>query len=168
MKTEKSNTKRKLDELTLGFIGLVRDFTYKELYDILRNSKEPLIYELNKNEIAVGRYIIQRQQNFWAVMTHLADVDHVFQSKIVAIVYCIVLLKNNLNLARKIVDLDNRVLLNRSEMNLYKTKLSEMTPDEFKQELYAAKYTNSKIKYTIAKEELEKTLNLAKYLKLGT
>jgi hypothetical protein len=146
MKTEKFYTKRKVDENLLGFINHIREFTYTELYEILRNSKDPLIYAVNKNEYALGRYFVIRENDFWKVVTHLGDVDHVFSGRNPAIIYA------------------------KAEVDLYIAKLRIATKvyDDFKAELYAAKLSNCRFKHRIAKEELEKTLNMAKYLKLGT
>ena len=48
----------------------------------------------------------------------------------------------------------------------YSKKLAGKIKDPFNLQLYETRYTNSKIKYTLAKEELEKTLNHAKYIKV--
>ena len=169
MKTAKSSTKRKVDEIADGFIQIVRNFAYPELYKLLNDSKQPLIYEVSKTEYALGRYVIIKVEHLWQVVNHLGDIQGVFQSKLTAIVYAFLLMRNNLPLARKLVNEDDRVLKAKWQMDFYRTKLSsKLQSDEFKRELYAAKYTDGKIKYTIAKEELEKTLKMAKYLKLGT
>lgn len=170
MKTEKFYTKRKVDDGILGFINHVRDFTYTELYDILKNSKDPLIYAVNENEYALGRYIVIRQNSLWNVMTHLGDVDHVFQGKAPALIYAIMLMQNNLNLARKIANADHAIITSKTELEMYKEKLrlASKSEDLFKQELYAAKLSVGRFKYALAKEDLEKTLRTAKYMKLGT
>jgi hypothetical protein len=170
MKTEKFYTKRKVDENLLGFINHIREFTYTELYEILRNSKDPLIYAVNKNEYALGRYFVIRENDFWKVVTHLGDVDHVFSGRNPAIIYALLLMQNNLKLANKIAKTDETMLCAKAEVDLYIAKLRIATKvyDDFKAELYAAKLSNCRFKHRIAKEELEKTLNMAKYLKLGT
>ena len=170
MKTAKSSTKRKVDEIADGFIEIVRNFTYTELYELLIKSKEPLVYEVSKTEYALGRYIINKEHELWDVCNHIGDVQNSFQSRTSAIIYAYLLMKNKLVLAKKLVDEDSKVLRSRWEMDFYKSKLNKTNNgvDDFKRELYAAKYSDGKIKYTIAKEELEKTLKMAKYLKLGT
>lgn len=169
MKKAKYFTKRKVDEAANGFIEIVKEFAYPELYKLLTNSKEPLIYQVSKTEYVLGRYIITKERHFWRVHTYLGDIQGEFHSKVSAIVYTFLLMRNNLTLSQKIVEEDNRVLKNKWEMDFYQSKLRESgSESEFKRELYAAKYSNGKVKYTIAKEELEKTLKMAKYLKLGT
>lgn len=170
MKTAKSSTKRKVDEIADGFIEIVRNFTYAELYELLKKSKEPLVYEVSKTEYALGRYIISKEDHLWNTYNHMGDLQASLQSRTSAIVYAYLLMKNNLVLAKKLVEEDTRVLRGRWEMDFYKAKLTNRCEgnDNFKRELYAAKYSDGKIKYTIAKEELEKTLKTAKYLKLGT
>ena len=170
MKTEQYYTKRKLDENILGFINHIRDFAYNELYDILKKSKNPLIYAVNDNEYALGRYLVIKEQGLWKVMTHLGDVENIFQGKTAALIYAVMLMQNNLNLARKIATADDAMLTSKAELEMYKEKLklSVKSNDLFKQELYAAKLSVSSFKYTAAKEDLEKTLRTAKYMKLGT
>lgn len=170
MKTEKSFTKKEVDKNILGFVNLVKNFTYTELYEILRKSDGSLVYTADGKNYFVGRYIISQNSTGWQVTTHLGDVENEFQSKTAAIFYSMSLMKTKLKLADQLVKQDYAVLVNKNQMDLYKQKLNSVlkTGDQFKSELYAAKHTFSQHKYIIAKEELEKTLNLAKYLKLGT
>jgi hypothetical protein len=170
MKTEKFYTKRNLDDDLIGIIKHIRDFTYTELYGILQKSKDPLVYAVNENEYVLGRYFILKNNNNWVVLTFLGDVEHKFYNKDAAILYASMLMLNRIKLAREIVLLDTSMSFAKIEMDLYREKLlvAGKTSDLFKQELYAAKHSNSKLKYLSSKEDLEKTLRLAKYLKLGT
>jgi len=170
MKTEKLSTRKSVDDNILGFVNLVKNFTYNELYQILRTSDGSLVYTSDGKEYFVGRYVIARTQDTWTVLTHLGDVQHEFQSKSAAIFYSMALMKSRVNLADQLAKTDYAVLINKAQLEMHnqmlKTALKKK--DAFKSELLAAKRSDSKYKYTMAKEELEKTLNMAKYLKLGT
>jgi len=170
MKTEKFYTKRKLDNGLIGVIKHIRDFTYTELYDILSKSKDPLVYSISQNEYVLGRYCVVNNNNSWTVMTFLGDVEYSFYNKDAALLYALMLMMNRIKLATKIAANDTLVSYSKVEMDLYREKIASAGKqgDMFKQELYAAKHDNSKFKYILAKKDLEKTLRLAKYLKLGT
>ena len=170
MKTEKLSTRKNVDENILGFVNLVKNFTYKELYSILRTSDGSLVYTSDDKEYFVGRYVISRINSVWRVQTHLGDIQHEFLSKTAAIFYAMALMKTRLNLATQLAKADYSVLVNKAQLELHSQMLKSALKknDSFKSELLAAKHSDSKYKYTMAKEELEKTLNMAKYLKLGT
>lgn len=170
MSKAKSSTKRKVDEHIQEFIDVLREFTYQELYEILTKSKDPLIYAVNENEYALGRYIVVKENEAWTVYTYLGDVEHRFQDKVSALLYSLLLMKNHLNLARRLVNADTHVFADRNELTLYTVKLHNANREKnsFKEELYAAKLSNARHKYAASKEELEETLKTAKYLKLGT
>ena len=170
MKTEKSFTKKDADEDILGFVNLVKNFTYTELHNILRKSDGSIVYSANNKEYFVGRYIVTRTVDTWTVTTQLGDPQHEFYSKSAAIFYCVALMKVQINLAQKLEKHDYAVLVNKNQMDFYRQKLNSVLKagDQFKSELCAAKHSFSKHKYTHAKKELEKTLSMAKYLKLGT
>jgi hypothetical protein len=170
MKTEKSYTKRRVDDALSSIIDQVREFTYSELYEIITKSKDPLVYAVSDTEYVLSRYIISKHANIWRVMTHLGDVDHDFYNKNSAILYALMLMRNKINLSEKIARADTDVLHSKTEMDLYRIKLTAAGKgtDAFKQELFAAKFSNSRFKYIKAREDLEKTLRMAKYLKLGT
>jgi hypothetical protein len=170
MKTEKFYTKRKIDNGISAVIKNIRDFTYTELYDILSKSKDPLVYRISENEYVLGRYSVVNNANSWTVMTFLGDVEYSFYNKDAALLYTLMLMMDKFTLAAKIAANDTSVSYSKVEMDLYKEKIVSAikTGDMFKQELYAVKHDNSKFKYVLAKKDLEKTLRLAKYLKLGT
>lgn len=170
MKAEKSYTKRRVDEAIVGIINQVKEFTYSELYEIITKSKDPLVYAISDTEYVLSRYVVVKIGDVWRVVTHLGDVDHDFYSKNSAILYALMLMKNKINLSEKISRADTDVLYSKSEMDLYRAKLNTASKgnDAFKYELYAAKFSNSRFKYIKAREDLEKTLRMAKYLKLGT
>lgn len=170
MKAEKSYTKRRVDEAIVGIINQVKEFTYSELYEIITTSKDPLVYAVSDTEYVLSRYIVVKTNDVWRVMTHLGDVDHDFHNKNSAILYALMLMHNKINLSEKIARADTDVLHSKTEMDLYRIKLTAAGKgtDAFKQELFAAKFSNSRFKYIKAREDLEKTLRMAKYLKLGT
>jgi hypothetical protein len=170
MKLEKSYTKRKVDEAIVGIINQIKEFTYSQLYEIITKSKDPLVYAVSDTEYVLSRYIVVKTNDVWRVMTHLGDIDHDFHNKNSAIIYAIMLMQNKINLSEKIAKADTEVLYSKNEMDLYRAKLTAASKgqDAFKQELYAAKFSNSRVRYINAREDLEKTLRTAKYLKLGT
>lgn len=170
MKTEKLSTRNDVDEYIQEFVNLIRNFTYNELYDILRKSDGSIVYTPNGEEYFVGRYVIRNIKPLWRVENQLGDIQFDFCNKSAAIFYAMALMKTKINLARQLETADYAFRRSKSQWDLYKQKIKIVLKqgDESKVELMLAKHSDCKYKYIIAKEELEKTLNMAKYLKLGT
>ena len=54
----------------------------------------------------------------------------------------------------------------KQELTYFSTRMTNKKAPAFNLQLYETRYVDSKIKYTAAREELEKTLNHAKYNKV--
>jgi hypothetical protein len=146
----------------------IKRFTQQEL-DTLANtpSELPFCYQLDK-DILVGRYkVIRINDNCWRVMSSDRQLFDFFNRK-GAIFYCIALHKEKKQLASDIQQCDS--LLNRLEFDaaLYRQryKKAQQKEDNWGEEYYSARYTETMNRIEQAKKEIKKNLNLAKYIKV--
>jgi hypothetical protein len=146
----------------------IQRFTQQELARLTNIPSElPFCYQLG-TDVLVGRYKVQKvDDRCWRVMSNHQQLFDFFNRKD-AIYYCIALHKQQTQLARDIQQCDS--LLNKLEFDaaLYRLryKKAQAKSDDWAEEYYSARYTETMDRIEQAKKELKKSLNLAKYIKL--
>jgi hypothetical protein len=149
-------------------IEKIRRFTQEELAKLANDPTElPFCYQLGK-DVLVGKYkILNIDERCWRVTDGDQQLFDFFNRKD-AIYYCIALHKQKIQLAKDIQHCDS--LLNRLEFDasLYRQryKKAQAKGDDWGEEYYSARYTETMDRIEQAKKELRKSLNLAKYIKL--
>jgi len=165
MKMAKSTTKNAPVEFD---VEKIQRFTQQELARLTNTPSElPFCYQLG-TDVLVGRYRVQKiDDRCWRVMLNHQQLFDFFNRKD-AIYYCIALHKQQTQLAQDIQQCDS--LLNRLEFDaaLYRLryKKAQAKADDWAEEYYSARYTETMDRIEQAKKELKKSLNLAKYIKL--
>jgi hypothetical protein len=165
MKMAKSITKNAQAEFD---VEKIRRFTQQELAKLTDTSNElPFCYQLG-TDVLVGRYRVQKiNDSCWRVLDNDQQLFDFFSRKD-AIYYCIALHKEKTQLAKDIRDCDS--LLNRLEFDasLYRLryKKAQAKGDEWGQEFYSTRYTETMDRIGHVKKEIQKNLNLAKYIKV--
>jgi len=163
MKMAKSTTKNAQFD-----VEKIQRFTQQELARLTDTPSElPFCYQLG-TDVLVGRYKVQKiDDRCWRVMLDDQQIFDFFNRKD-AIYYCIALHKEKLQLAKDIQQCDS--LLNRLEFDasLYRLryKKAQAKADDWAEEYYSARYTETMDRIEQAKKELKKSLNLAKYIKV--
>ena len=141
-----------------------------EFEQIRNNPKHPIIApnpdSKNKNSWVIGRFQLDRlNDHMWHL--HNGDrIDYIFYNRKAAILYAILTQQQQFNSADSIVKLDQQVAKQKEELVYFSTRMLNKKTPAFNLQLYETRYIDSKIKYTAAREELEKTLNHAKYNKV--
>ena len=165
MKMAKSTTKNAAAEFD---VEKIRRFTQDELAKLADNPTElPFCYQLG-TDVLVGRYRVHKiNAECWRVMQAEQQLFDFFNRKD-AIYYCIALHKEKTQLANDIRDCDS--LLNRLEFDasLYRLryKKAQAKGDSWGQEFYSTRYTETMDRIGQVKKEIQKNLNLAKYIKV--
>ena len=146
----------------------IRRFTQQELAKLTDTPSElPFCYQLG-TDILVGKYRVQKiDDKSWRVLDRDNQLFDFFSRKD-AIYYCIALHKEKIQLANDIKDCDS--LLNRLEFDasLYRLryKNAQDKGDNWGEEFYSTRYTETMARIEQVKKEIKKNLNLAKYIKL--
>jgi len=167
MKMAKFTTKSVSDKEAFD-IEKIKRFTAQELDKLAANSGDlPLCYQLG-TDVLVGRYrVIKINEQSWRVVEDGLQLFDFFNRKD-AIFYCIALHKQQYRLAQDIRECDS--LLSRLEFDaaLYRIRYKKAikNADLWGEEFYSTRYEETMAKIARAKQELTKSLNLAKYIKL--
>jgi len=159
----KSTIKNELSEFDLEKI---RRFTEKELAKFA-DSELPFCYQIGSDVLVGQNKIVKINDKCWSV--YVKD-QHIFDffSRKDAIFYCIAVHQNKLALANEIKTNDDLVNKLEFEAALYRHryKTANQKSDSWGAEYYSTKYQETIHKLTRVKKDLQKSLNLAKYIKV--
>lgn len=159
----KSTTKKEPSEFVLEKI---RRFTEQELAK-QTNSELPFCYQIGTDVLVGQNKVVKIDAKTWQVYTVNGKILE-FYSRKNAIFYCIALHQHQSNLALQI--LENDSLLNKLEFEavLYRHRYKSATQkqDAWGAEYYSNKYLEIQHRLEQVKKELQKSLNLAKYIKV--
>lgn len=163
MKTEKSSTKNESVEFD---IEKIRRFTETELAK-LADQQLPFCYQIG-TDILVGRSkVVKIDDHTWRVYQGKEQIFDFFTRKD-AIFYCIAVHQKQPQVAKEIRD--NDALLNRLEFDAslyrHRYKTAESKQDDWNMELYSNKYLETMRRIEQTKQELKKSINSAKYIKV--
>jgi hypothetical protein len=177
MKTAESSTKRNKKTLADQRIDFAADvttqylkyWTDKELKRLTIDENLPVCLPLGNRGFLIGSYkVLSVGQHCWRVLDRNDELVHDFGRKLSAVFYCLTTQANKLNLARDIMTTDARVSRLEIDQDNYANsrKLNLKKKDYFRADLANMRYINNRYQLHYANEELEKTINTAKYLKV--
>ena len=149
-------------------IEKIRRFTQDELARIADAPSElPFCYQI-ATDVLVGHSKIQKiNDKCWRVWDRDKQIWDFFNRKD-AIYYCIAVHKQQSHLAQEIKQHDNT--LNKLEFDAalyrHRYKKAQEKQDQWGEEYFSARYSETMNRITQTKKELTKSLNLAKYIKV--
>lgn len=159
----KSTTKKESTEFDLEKI---RRFTENELAK-LSESDMPFCYQIGSDVLVGHSKVVKIDDKIWRVYEQGEQVFDFFTRKD-AIFYCIAVHQKQHVLAREIRTKDS--LLNKLEFEAtlyrHRYKNANKKQDEWGSEYYSNKYQETIHRIEQVKKELQKSLNLAKYIKV--
>lgn len=129
-----------------------------------RNMHKLIVQEDDGNLIVFGRYQIREHNEEFFVSTYTSQ-EIEFSSKRTAMSWCIADYKNQIKLANNILTLDRKKRLLSADIYCRKTLADRSRHCEFN-DLVITKIQNKVINYRVVNSELEKCVNLAKYLQI--
>ena len=150
-------------------IEKIKRFTETELAKISENSELPFCYQIGVDTVVVGRNkVVRIDDKCWRVIHQNQQLFDFFSRKD-AIFYCIALHKNDHKLAKSIQSSDQQLNQLEFEAMLYRRRFKQALAqqDHWKSELYSNKYSEVMAKIAVIKKELQKSIDLAKYIKVA-
>jgi hypothetical protein len=159
----KSTTKNAPTEFDLEKI---RRFTEIELAK-LANNELPFCYQMGTDVLVGNSKVIKVDEYCWRVLEHGQQIFDFFNRKD-AIFYCIAVHQKQHNLAKDIREQDSQLNRLEFEASLYRHRYKKANEkeDAWGAEYYSNRYTETMHKLAQVKKDLQKTLNLAKYIKV--
>lgn len=148
--------------------GYVKEWTRQEADRLLKTENTPLIVP-TKTGWKIGRFeIVSKPQGYWTVLDHNKENPHDFSEKRSAILYSISIQTRRFNLARDIVIKDGYYAKLNTDHIYYEHCIRRAVKrgDMFTADSLRARSDDTKHKLEVAKNDLQKTLNQAKYIKI--
>lgn len=147
----------------------LKEWTDRELQNLVINEKLPVCLPIGNRGFLIGRYkMLQINKDCWRVIDNNDEHLHDFGRKLSAVFYCLTTQLNKLNLAREILVADTKVSKLEVDQDYYthSLRINLKKQDYFRADLAEMRYMQTKQQLSFAIEELEKTINIAKYLKV--
>ena len=147
----------------------LKEWTDRELQNLVINEKLPVCLPLGNRGFLIGRYrMYPVGKHTWRVLDNNQEFVHDFSRKLSAVFYCLTTQLNKLNLAREILTADTAVGKLELDQDYYMYSIKNYTKkqDFFRVDLAKLRYIQAQHQLRFANQELEKTINTAKYLKV--
>lgn len=168
MKTAESLIKEELGKFVIDLaITRVNHWAKNELNYIRHALDQPVVVPLNQNLWVIGNYFIKHLgQHRYRVSADKKTI-HVFYSKRAAVFYAVLTRMHHFKTADGLLTDDRLVGKLYDDLEFYTSKLvNSKKADNFKYQLWLTRYVETKSQLAQARQELEKRLNSAKYMKV--
>lgn len=168
MKTAESYTKNELGKLIVDLaVSKVNIWAKKELNYIRYALNQPVVVPINGNQWVIGNYIINNLGTHRYKVIKDNNLVHIFYSKPAAVLYAALTKMHYYKTADGLLTSDITVARLHDELEFYTEKLTAKgKKDPFKAQLWYSRYNDFKLKFKPAREELEKRIATAKYIKI--
>jgi len=156
----KSSTKRKSAPKKKSVSA---DVVIEKARSLLETERDTFIVtKISDSQYKVGNFLVTEDNGCWCVN------NKKFNFRINAVAYCALVHVGYGNNANTVFDLDSKVSRLLNEKLLFEQRLvnSIRVKDDWKMQVYSARYADVKAHLSKHQIELQKTLNLAKYIKL--
>jgi len=168
----KSRTKRKSSNITVNDIKAVADAASNYVkhwtkHEAQRLAKETLVIIPASWGLQVGTYAVKDTNQGWRVENGSGELINNFTSKRSAVAWCIMYQTNRYGISERLLKQDNKLSkLSQDHVNyMYSKQQARKKRDYFAVDVVEARLIESSSHLEVAKNDLEKTLNSAKYLK---
>jgi hypothetical protein len=173
MKTAASSTKKESQDLAKAkkFIEAtalyISRWTEQETHKISINKNMPYIWPIEGVGYIIGHYRVLNNKGNWQVRDTENTLIHSFTEKLSAVFYVLCELTRRYNLARTLLDADKNVNRLRNDIVHYEAsiKRAKTAKNYEKLDIWKARIYDANLQLHSANQELQKSLNSAKYIK---
>lgn len=147
-------------------INYAGDYINNWIHHELKNiyNRGLVFIQTDKNSYKINDILIHKENDVWTV-EYDDKVVHSFINKTAAFFYCLLWYSGKLQMANTLLNLD-RTLVNRvNDCELILTRLKNYHDDKIKKEIALARYYENVENINVVRQQLEKNLTLAKYIK---
>jgi hypothetical protein len=162
-------TETQIDIAAEATTRYLKEWTNKELQHLVINKNIPVCVPIGTHGFLVGRFkVSQINNNCWQVTDLNGDNKKLFCRKLSAIYFALAEHLKSYNLSYRLYKADSVVNKLETDQDFYRNtmKVNSEKQNYFKADLAKIRYLNAKIMLKFAVDELEKTINIAKYLKV--
>jgi hypothetical protein len=145
----------------------ISQWTEQELQTISKNERMPYIWPIEGVGYIIGHYRVLNNKGIWQVRDHDNELLYTFTEKLSAVFYVLCDVTKRYNLARNLRVADERVNRLRNDVVHYEAsvKRAKNSKKYDNLDIWKARLQESNTQLQYANQELQKTLNSAKYIK---
>jgi hypothetical protein len=142
----------------------VQHWAQEEAQDMIKSN---IVILPTKQGYQVGKYAVKNIDKMWSVFNTFDELVDTFSCKQSAVVFCILNLKEKFNLAQELRRQDTRISkLAQDQTNYVFRRIKAVKQkDTLATDIIEARISETDSLLNLAREDLEKTLKQAKYLK---
>jgi hypothetical protein len=162
------SSEAQLDIATDLTAAYIKHWTIDRTREILKTDHKPIIVPTKQGFIVGGMSVKHNKNTTWTVSNRWREPVATFSWKSSAITYCVLEHLKKYTLSREILLLDARMTKFEVDLEHYQKSLrnSIAKKDTAKTDFVWARYLYAKAQHEVAKNNLEKSLNSNKYLKV--
>lgn len=169
-KSNKKSAQRELVQASNQVVNYIQSWTQKQTKEISVNTTQfPVCMPIGKNRWQVGKFTVERVSEFcWRVYNVTGDLVHEFTLKQAAVLYSALTHIKRTHTADQILSLDKILGQLEADAAIYNRMLrsAERKKDSDAIDLYNARYSKIQGRIDQARNDLQKSLNQAKYIKI--
>lgn len=169
MKKVKSSIKRKLAEhLVNKTLEKLDRWALRELSVMSKNSAYPIIFQTEKNQYIIGAHNLVQVNDRCYRVTIDGRLVHDFYNQKAATMYCVCFKMGLSAYTIELLRLDQSLSKAETDFYNYSSRLKSINKgtDDFKRQLWITRYSEARHAVKMAREDLKKTLESAKYNKV--
>lgn len=147
----------------------LKEWTDRELRNLALNKNLPVCLPVGNHGFIIGKFRLEKlRDNCWRVIDLNGETVNDFTSKVSAACYAFAEHLNHLKLSASLLKADILVSKLELDQDHYKHTLKTNLKKQnyFKADLAKLRYLDCNAQLELARKELEKTINTAKYLKV--
>ena len=164
----KSSTKRKSGPTKKKVVPV--DAIIEKTISMLAEEKANtfLCLKVSDKKYQVGKYTVVNDNSEWMVSKQTNDDVIAFNERVNAVAYCALMHTGRQRNAQEVHTLDHRISQLSDDEYRFKVQLNNAIDkkDEWKIDLYNARYSDTKAHLRSVRDRIQKTLHMAKYIKL--
>ena len=169
MKTAESSIKSDLGKFLVELaIRKINTWASTEFTNLRYDEQFPVCLQITNKSWVIGNFTIKNNgAHCWALFNEEKFV-HNFYSKQAAMYYAVFERMKLYNSADVLLTADKNMSFASTDFDFFTNKISKINKktDDFKAQLWRSRYLESKSKFNLARQELEKRLLSAKYNKI--
>lgn len=168
MKTAESHIKDEIGKLLVNLaVAKVNHWAKKELNYIRFALNYPVVLPVSDKQWIIGDYYIKEIGPHGFKVIRDNRVIHIFYNKQAAVLYAALSKIRFYNNADNILNADKEVSKLYDDLQFYSQKVTSKTnKDLFKKQLWRARHDDIKLRFISARQDLEKRISCAKYIKI--
>lgn len=166
----KSNELAVVEENVNQTVNYVKKWKRNELLKIAFNSynQTPICVQIAKDAYLIGRFGVKRFNDTWQATYISEEKDYYFSKRSSAVLFALCAQTGRYKIANEILLYDSDVLRIKEQLEIYNYKLllAKQKKDSWRLDYFSILSSRAFYRLQDAKNQLEKTTSLAKYIKI--